>query len=233
MLIDAPRATSSSDGMFPLMGLVVRTQRLELRLPGGFDEIANLADLAAEGIHDPGFMPFASEWTDGTPVQVRQRVFSNTLRDLAAATDPSNWVIPFTVHEKQFPRAPIGVMSVGLAVGVDDYTSRDVVTRSWSGHRYQGLGYGKEMRSAVLALAFEGLGALRAVTKVREGNAASIGVTRSLGYTLVRSRDVMSRGAPTKTHTYELHLDTWLMTRAQRPEVSWTGLEPVREYYGC
>jgi hypothetical protein len=37
---------------WPLFGLVLRTPRLELRLPG-LDRLAELADPAAAGVHDP------------------------------------------------------------------------------------------------------------------------------------------------------------------------------------
>ena len=49
--------------IWPLFDLRVRTPRLELRYID--DELgAALAALAAKGIHDPGFMPFAIPWTD-------------------------------------------------------------------------------------------------------------------------------------------------------------------------
>ena len=51
---------------WPLFDLEVRTPRLTLRYID--DELgAALVDLAAQGIHDPDFMPFAMPWTDVAP----------------------------------------------------------------------------------------------------------------------------------------------------------------------
>jgi hypothetical protein len=48
---------------WPLFGLVLRTPRLELCLPG-LDRLAELAELAAAGVHDPARQPFVAGWTD-------------------------------------------------------------------------------------------------------------------------------------------------------------------------
>ncbi len=52
---------------WPLLGLRLITPRLELRLPTG-EELGDLADLAAEGMHDPGSRPFLVSWP-GLPPQ--------------------------------------------------------------------------------------------------------------------------------------------------------------------
>jgi RimJ/RimL family protein N-acetyltransferase len=59
---------------------------------------------------------------------------------------------------------------------------RTVETASWLATAWQGRGVGKAMRLAVLALAFDGLGALAAETEAWHFNAASLGVSRSVGY---------------------------------------------------
>lgn len=51
---------------WPQLGLRLSTTRLELRLPTG-EELAELADLAAQGIHEPDRMPFTVPWTDLPP----------------------------------------------------------------------------------------------------------------------------------------------------------------------
>ena len=61
--------------IWPLHDLIVRTPRLELRYID--DALAvELALLAAKGVHDPGFMPFAFEWTDVPSPQLER----NTLQ---------------------------------------------------------------------------------------------------------------------------------------------------------
>lgn len=217
--------------LFPPLGLVVRTPRLELRVPGSFEDAARLADLAAEGIHEPGFMPFAVEWTDGTPEQVRRRVFANALKNIPygmGVTSHGEWQVKFVVYARELPNEPLGLIDV---TAEDFHVTGDVRTGSWLGKRYQGVGYGKEMRTAVLALAFEGMGARRALTKAREGNAASLGVTRSLGYAFVGSHPASSRGVDTLTHEFEMTRDTWNGSRHLRPHVEWEGLDAVLDFF--
>jgi RimJ/RimL family protein N-acetyltransferase len=59
---------------------------------------------------------------------------------------------------------------------------REFATGSWLGREYQGRGFGKEMRGAVLHLGFEELGAQWAVSQVFADNPASLGVNRHHGY---------------------------------------------------
>lgn len=123
--------------IYPPLGLVGRTKRLELRLVNGFEEAAALADVAAAGVHDPSFMPFASPWTDGTPEQVRARVLAHAL-SLYPCETPNVWKLPFAVRESGNPRLPIGVMSLISR----DQQGAEAVTGSWLGKEYQGRGYG-------------------------------------------------------------------------------------------
>ena len=51
---------------WPLFDLRITTPRVELRPPTDEDLFA-LASLAAAGVHDPDFMPFAIPWTEGGP----------------------------------------------------------------------------------------------------------------------------------------------------------------------
>ena len=62
---------------WPLLGLRIVTPRLELRLPSG-DELAELAELAAEGVHAPDRMPFASPGRISLPGSGPARWFSTT-----------------------------------------------------------------------------------------------------------------------------------------------------------
>src|SRR5215470_832903 len=58
---------------WPVYALTVTTPRVELRWPTLADLDA-LARRGAEGVHDPAFMPFFSQWTDGPPDTVAHRV---------------------------------------------------------------------------------------------------------------------------------------------------------------
>ena len=135
---------------WPLFGLRLTTPRLELRLPR-LDDLATLADLAAEGVHDPEVQPFLVPWTDTTPAE-RARSTVQYHWNTWAGWQPRNW--------------SLGLVTVldGDVVGTQELdarefaTLREVVTGSWLGTAHQGRGLGTEMRAAVLHLAFAGLG---------------------------------------------------------------------------
>lgn len=159
---------------FPLLRLRLTTPRLELRLPTP-EELADLADLAAAGIHDPDASPFLVQWTDAPPEEVARSAVLYHWRQLSAWT-PQDWSLSFAVFHD------------GTVVGVQDLAARDLAvtgqvrTSSWLGRRYQGQGIGTEMRAAVLHLAFAGLDAEEAVSGALDHNLASLGVSRKLGY---------------------------------------------------
>lgn len=87
-----------------------------------------------------------------------------------------DWVLPFTVlHDG----ALVGVQALE---GKDFAVRRVVDSYSWLLTGARGQGVGKRMRTAVLDLAFRGLGAEYAISEAYADNAASLGVSRSLGY---------------------------------------------------
>lgn len=159
---------------WPLLGLRLTTPDLELRLPTG-EELASLAEVAAAGVHDPGFMPFGVPWTDGTPQQVARSVIQHHWR-MAGAWTPDDWHLLFTIFYQGEPIGIQGISAEKFAI------TRQVGTGSWLGERFQGRGLGTQMRTAVLEFAFTGLGAETAVSSARIGNYASLGVSRKLGY---------------------------------------------------
>jgi RimJ/RimL family protein N-acetyltransferase len=66
--------------------------------------------------------------------------------------------------------------------GDDFSTLRTVDSSSFLTGAARGLGLGKQMRAAVLTLAFGPLGAHFAITSAWSDNRASLGVSRALGY---------------------------------------------------
>ncbi|MEV0581967.1 GNAT family protein [Nonomuraea sp. NPDC050310] len=159
---------------FPTLNLKITTPRLELRLPSLAD-LDELGERAAEGVHDEGVMPFLVPWTDATPQERARSTVAWQLGALSRMT-PENWSLPFVV------------VVDGEVVGTQEMAAKDfailreVSTGSWLGRRFHGLGLGTEMRTAVLHLAFAGLNADYARTEAFEDNAASLAVTRKLGY---------------------------------------------------
>jgi RimJ/RimL family protein N-acetyltransferase len=75
----------------------------------------------------------------------------------------------------------------GEVVGSQDLKGDDFLRRRTVGTAsylvaHRGRGFGRQMRLAVLALAFDGLGALAAETEAWHDNAASLGVSAACGY---------------------------------------------------
>jgi len=106
--------------------------------------------------------------------------------------------------------------------------SRRVGTGSWLGGRFQRRSSGMEMRTAVLELAFRGLGAGIACSGAIDGNTASLRVSENLGCRVVRRSTVAPRGAPVAHSDLELRREDW------RPpfEVEIAGLEPCLRLFG-
>jgi RimJ/RimL family protein N-acetyltransferase len=95
----------------------------------------------------------------------------------------------------------------------------------------RGAGIGTLMRTAVLALAFDHLGAQAAVSSAREDNAASLGVSRRLGY---RDNGVSRSRSPTGPCTL-VHLrltrEDWIAS-GRGNLVSVAGLDRCAPYFG-
>jgi RimJ/RimL family protein N-acetyltransferase len=159
---------------WPLVGLRLTTPDLELRWPTN-EELADLADVAAEGIHDPGFMPFLFPWTDTSPAERGRSVILHFWRK-AGEWKPDEWTFPFVVFRDGRP------MGIQVVSGKQFAITREVSTGSWLGRRFHGQGVGTQMRAAVLSFAFEHLGAQTAVSGAMMGNHQSLGVSRKLGY---------------------------------------------------
>jgi RimJ/RimL family protein N-acetyltransferase len=202
----------------PLFGLRLTTPRLELRLPTP-DERAELRDLARAGIHPPELMPFAVAWTD-EPYSERWVVAFH--KEQLAAWKPSDWDLNFGVW---FDGTLVGSQGVH---GRDFAAMRTVATGSWLGARFQGRGVGTEMRTAVLELAFPGLGATRATSGALDGNDASLRVSEKLGYRLVGRSTVAPRGVEVGHADLELRREEW-----QPPfPVDLRGLAPCLPLFG-
>lgn len=186
---------------WPLFGLRVTTPRIELR--SLTDELAaELADVAALGIHDPSYMPFALPWTDVAPPDQQRNTLQWYWRSRAELT-ADHWHVPFAALRDGAVIGSISVMADNFA------TLRSFETGSWLGREWQGHGFGKEMRRAALHLGFAGLGAEVATTGAFVDNHASLGVTRSLGYSQVGTRRQVRRGAPVTMVGFELSRQAW------------------------
>lgn len=209
--------------LWPLFAVRLQTERLTLRLPTD-DELVALAALARAGVHAAEEMPFAYPWTT-LPSPAFEHGFAQFHWAQRAQWKPEAWNLELMVEVDGWPIGMQGLFARDFA------TLRTVGTGSWLGLPHQGLGFGKEMRQAVLALAFEGLGAEVAETEAMLDNPRSAGVSRSVGYV----ENGLGRLAPTGVAR---DTQRFRMTRAEwfgrpRPSVAIEGLEPCLELFGA
>jgi RimJ/RimL family protein N-acetyltransferase len=207
---------------WPLPGLRLTTPRLELRWPT-LGDLNALADLAAGGIHDPGVQPFGVAWTD-VPADERAQAVLQYHWSMWGSWTPSDWTLNLV--------ADLG----GTVVGTQGLTGRDfailreVSTGSWLGRGHQGQGIGTDMRAAVLFLAFEGLHAAYATSGAFADNAASLAVSRKLGYTDDGIERQVSRGRPATVRRLRLDRAAWAARRSVPVEIH--GLEACLPCFG-
>ena len=110
-------------------------------------------------------------------------------------------------------------------------TLRTVDTSSWLVESARGAGIGKAIRRAVLALAFDHLGAQAAITSAWHDNHASLGVSRSLGYR-PNGESFLARGDGVDTLVHlRMTLDDW-RSAGGAPDVTATGVPEALPLFG-
>ncbi|MGH8981411.1 MAG: GNAT family N-acetyltransferase [Acidimicrobiales bacterium] len=207
---------------WPLFDLRITTPRLEIRLPTD-EELYLLLEVTDAGVHDPATMPFALPWTDVTAPR-RHRESLQWWWSQRARWRPDDWSFTGAVF---VDGEPVGVQDMAATT----FAARRVVTTgSWIGRAHQGEGIGKEMRAAMLHLAFDGLGAREAHTGAFEDNHSSLGVTRALGYAENGHDVVLRRGRRARQIRFCLEREVWASER--RDDITITGLEGCRDMFG-
>jgi RimJ/RimL family protein N-acetyltransferase len=207
---------------WPLLGLRVTTPRLELRLPSE-TELGELADLAADGMYEPGSMPFLVSWP-GLPPKERARALVQRHWRHRGDWSDDNWSLDLAVFVE------------GQVVGQQEISARDyrvvreVSTFSWLGVRHHGQGIGTEMRAVALHLAFAGLGATDAVSGAFADNVSSLRVSEKLGYEPDGIERLAAHGRITTTRRLRLTRDRW--EAADRVPASVAGLAPCLPLFG-
>jgi RimJ/RimL family protein N-acetyltransferase len=219
---EAPDRTTL-ESAWPLFGLRIRSERLVLRLPTD-DDILALIDVAKAGIHPPDEMPFGVAWSV-EPSPAFEHGFVQHHWGMRASWTPEAWTLNLLV---ELDGRPIGSQTIGAK---DFAIHRIVDTGSWLGQAFQGRGLGKEMRAAVLAFAFDGLGARVAESAAFLDNAASNGVSRSLGYEDNGMGALAPQGVSRESQRFRMTAAAW--RSRPRPPVEIDGLEACRELFGA
>lgn len=198
--------------IWPLYRLRVRTAGLELRWPDDGD-LAALAALTREPLHDPDQMPFSVPWTD-VPADERVRSTVQFHWRCRGQWTPAKWHLPLVAVSDGEVVGTQGMMA-------DDFTvTREVETGSWVGRRFQGQGLATRMRTAMLHLAFRGLGAEVARSAAFSDNPASLRVSEKLGYRADGTETKVRRG------------EAATMIRLRLARADWKAVVPAAEIEG-
>jgi RimJ/RimL family protein N-acetyltransferase len=221
MTADDPTVTSL-EAAWPLFGLRIRSENLVLRLPIDAD-LPGLLDLAKGGIHPADEMPFGVAWT-----QIEGAAFDRSFLQhhwkWRGSWRAEEWWLNLMV---EWEGRPIGAQTIS---GEDFAIHRTVDSGSWLGGAYQGRGFGKEMRSAVLSFAFDRLGARFATSSAFLDNAASNAVSRGLGYEENGRGSLAPQGVARETQLFRMSTEAW--HSRPRPPVEIEGLDACREMFG-
>jgi RimJ/RimL family protein N-acetyltransferase len=218
--VDPP--ASPLEAAWPLFGLRIRSENLVLRLPTD-DDLVEMIELAKNGIHPPDEMPFGVAWTDARGADFDRGYVQHHWRWRGIWRREEWWLNLMVERDGR----PIGAQTIS---GEDFAVHRIVDTGSWLGRAYQGGGVGKEMRSAILSFAFDGLGAKAATSAAFLDNAASNAVSRWLGYVEDGRGALAPRGVSRETQRFRMTDEVW--RSRLRPPVDIEGLDACREMFG-
>ena len=206
---------------WPLFDLRIRTPRLELRLPTD-DDLMELARVAAAGVVEEGKTVFLVPWHK-LPSTALERQFLLHWWHVRGTWSPAKWQLPLAVVADG---RPIGMQDL---LASDFAIRRSVSTGSWLGREFHGHGHGTEMRAAVLALAFDGLGAEIAKSGYFVGNDASARVSSKLGYLPDGEEIYAVEGRRIVEKMVKVTRETW---RRDLYPVTIDGLEPCLGLFG-
>ena len=171
---------------WPLFDLRLASSGLTLR-PMTEADLALIADLLPDDVEQD---PAAASFDIGDPRTGRGIVSHQSYWRAYGTWRPAAWRLNFVV------RAGQEILGVQELEGNDFPTLRTVDTSSFLIPAARGRGHGKQMRSAVLALAFGPLQAQAAITAAWHDNHASLGVSRALGTGPTASRGTRAGTVP-------------------------------------
>jgi len=213
-----------SMSLYPPFDVRVVTPRVELR--GATDDLLGmLAPLVASGkaMADPPPWDDPCSFYESDP-DARVRSWLQAVWRGRGTVRPDSWRLYFVVFAD------------GEPIGQQDLTGREfdsfgtVESTSWVASDARGRGLGAEMRSAILHLAFEGLGAAEAHSEAAVDNAASNRVSERLGYQRNGTSWATHQGKPVLGQRWMLDRKTWQTRR--RDDITLSGVEACRAALG-
>jgi RimJ/RimL family protein N-acetyltransferase len=177
--------------------------------------MAALEEVIRAGLHEPATMPFLEPFTD-LPAPERTRSSYRYWFGTWANWSSDDWTLVTAAFERP-GGAPARCVGCQALMAREFPLRRTVTTASFLGLAHQGRGLGREMRAAVLALAFDHLGAARAESEAFDDNTASRRVSEWLGYRPNGDHLATRRGERARVVRYALDRDRWEARRAGSP----------------
>lgn len=200
---------------YPPLNVEVRTPRLTLA--GASDELlARLVPLVRAGIADTRPLPFDDPSSFYADSPEREWTWQRAIWSGRSRVSPEWWRLYFVVL---VDGAPVGMQDL---IGRDFARFGTVTSFSWLGPGSRGRGLGTEMRSAILHLAFAGLGAREAGSDAFVDNEPSNRVSRALGYEPNGLDWDTRRDEPARIQRWRLSRDIW--ERIRRDDIELTGV---------
>lgn len=208
---------------YPPLNVQVHTPRLSLL--GATDELLEqLLPVVREGVATAPPWPFDDPMSLYKDSPEREWAWLRAIWRGRAKVGDDFWRLYFVV------------VADGEPVGMQDLVATDfpvygaVTTFSWLGPGARGRGLGKEMRQAILHLAFAGFGAQAAGSDAFFDNHASNRVSQALGYQRNGSDWATRRGEVAELHRYRLTREQWSRTR--RDDIELVGVAECRPVLG-
>ena len=209
---------------YPPLDVRVVTPRIELR--GATDDLLEqLAPAVRSGkaTADPPPWDDPSSFYEPDP-DARVRQWLQGIWHGRGTVRPEFWRLYFVVTVDD---EPVGMQDV---IGDHFDSFGTVETSSWVSSAARRRGIGTEMRSAVLHLAFEGLGAEEAHSEAAVDNAGSNVVSERLGYERNGTAWATHQGQPVLGQRWRLGRETWAARR--RSDIVMSGVDECRAALG-
>jgi RimJ/RimL family protein N-acetyltransferase len=198
--------TASPLSAYPPLNVQVHTPRLSLL--GATDELLErLVPTVRKGVVTEPPWPFDDPMSLYEDSPEREWRWLRAVWSGRGRVSAGQWRLYFVVV---IDGEPVGMQDL---IGTDFATFGTVTTFSWLSPDVRGGGLGKEMRQAVLHLAFDGLGAGEAGSDAFFDNHASNRVSQALGYVPNGLTWDTRRGEPAEIKQWRLTREQWIERR--------------------
>ena len=205
--------------LYPPLHLKVVTPKLELH--GATDDLlAQLLPIIRAGIVPQPPYPFDDPMSLYESNPVRERKWLQAIWRGRGTVSPESWRLYFVI---MLGRKAVGMQDL---IGVNFDTCQIVTSFSWLAPDARQQGLGREMRAAILHLAFEGLGAAEARSEAFFDNVASNRVSEVLGYQPNGADWATRQGEKALLHRWRLSRDDWAVRR--RKDIELIGVEECK-----